>query len=135
MREIKFRAWNTKLEKWIDDIDLSMDGVVVLNTAQTFGGAYGHEPILMQYTGLKDKNGKEIYEGDIVKKGDGLLYEMRFRKDFARFEFMSIHLINDGNRKWCGIYGYPTPYDKEPDEEIGIIIGNIHENPELLDKQ
>ena len=136
MREIKFRAWDKEEKVLVDNVHFNG------NCNKEWGCCFqdllydenNDRFIVMQYTGLKDKNGKEIYEEDIVKKDDGLLYEMRFRKDFARFEFMSIHLINDGNRKWCGIYGYPTPYDKEPDEEIGIIIGNIYENPELLTK-
>ena len=118
MREIKFKAWNTKLEKWIDDIDLSMDGVVVLNTAQTFGGAYVHEPILMQYTGLKDKNGKEIYEGDIVKDKYGETYSVEYKKDcfvveYQKGDFSSVFWLSD---KTGGIE----------------IIGNKFENLELL---
>ena len=62
MRKIKFRAWNNVLNKmysWNEFLDTNMK--------QTFIAPESTAMILMQYTGLKDKNGKEIYEGDIVK--------------------------------------------------------------------
>ena len=123
MREIKFRAWNTKLEKWIDDIDLSMDGVVVLNTAQTFGGAYGHEPILMQYTGLKDKNGKEIYEGDIVKS---YMCIKPIVVEYKIYQSDSCCVCGEDHINFAGF-----EFDSIPKSCLEI-IGNIYENPELL---
>lgn len=68
MREIKFRAWDGKRMYYDpNDFYLRMDG----SCFDVFEGEMDEpicgQPILMQYTGLKDKNGKEIYEGDIVK--------------------------------------------------------------------
>ena len=62
MREIKFRAWNEVLEKmynWYDFLNTNMKN--------TFIAPESTGMILMQYVGLKDKNGTEIYEGDIIK--------------------------------------------------------------------
>ena len=56
MREIKFRVWNTNLKKWVHPcVDIT--------------NSFNHDTPnkIMQYTGLTDKNGKEIYEGDILK--------------------------------------------------------------------
>jgi len=99
MREIKFRAWNPKTKEIIDNIFL-VPGESTEN--------------VMQYTGLKDRNGKEIYEGDIVKD-EGVV----FKKD-AAFQVKNYPLMN------FFIEGFE---DKKSKLEV---IGNIHENPELL---
>ena len=65
------------------------------------------------YTGRKDKNGTEMYDGDIIKEG-GRISKVRFSKSYARFE-----LETPTGR--AGLYGF-----------YGEIIGNVYENPELL---
>lgn len=72
------------------------------------------DAIIMQYTGLKDKNGKEIYEGDIVDTENGI-YEVLWYGEGACFRF---HIL--------GSLESPLNYD-----DIKV-IGNIYENPELL---
>ena len=99
MRKIKFRAWDKK--------HMAYQGTPDLETLHSFMFHYG-DKILMQYTGLTDKNGKEIYEGDIVKWG----------KIIEKVE------MKDGC--WSMVLGTIV-------EEFNLeVIGNIYENPELI---
>ena len=83
--------------------------------------------ILMQYTGLKDKNGKEIYEGDIIR-GERLHY-YNYLKGLQEAIIEWLH---------CGAW-YPFANDDDgmpyPESEECEIIGNIYENPELIGDQ
>ncbi len=106
MREIKFRVWNNN----------SMEYFELDNEFDCITGWIGPNP-LMQYTGVKDKNGKEIYDGDIITDECDTKYLIVF---------------NDG----C-FYGQYDENDAEGDIDIANkfspinVIGNIHENPEL----
>jgi len=128
MREIKFRAWDSRLKVMItnfkDAEDCYLDEQGQLVRYNTY--------ILMQYTGLKDKNGKEIYEGDIVFSGEEKkcqmcgIYKCRNRYPVVwNEEYHSWYLGEQGEGG--------APYCNKPLE----IIGNIYENPDLLttDKQ
>lgn len=88
------------------------------------------EAILMQYTGLKDKNGVEIFEGDIVKSCrlvNGHIYEYVGQVKFVDFSWN----IVDKKYTYDPFYNYTDGY---PDEIWEIeVIGNIYENPDLLE--
>ncbi len=126
MRDIKFRAWNT--EKKIMYPPSSIWKMNLYDYEESYNLN------LMQYTGLKDKNDKEIYEGDIVrnywtcnyKKFDQPpIYKVVFKN--ASFGFQSKpkygNYQNVSNKYW------PAELCKSDNWEI---IGNIYENPELL---
>ena len=107
MREIKFRAWdkNGWDRGWINDIYAGED----INYESD-------EYIIEQFTGLKDKNGREIYEGDIVRGGCVILWSEE-KALFAEF-------FVDGENKRIASYPFDSKYSE--------VIGNIHENQELL---
>ena len=105
MREIKFRAWDKHISKMIQS------GIQFNNTTMTLECRIP-SLVLMQYTGLKDKNGKEIYEGDILK--------------FDTFSVLAVNVYDAGG--WN-----PFIDDCQTDSSWHyMIIGNIYENPELL---
>ena len=117
MREIKFRAWSVQHNRWINfSQDIAFDtfdqpyDVLELCDKENTG------IIWEQYTGLKDKNGKEIYEGDLLR--DGPLIDC---------------VIFKGNGWFLQSLATQALYHPEADEYcLFEVIGNIHENPELL---
>lgn len=133
----RFRVWNIKNKEMIYNAEIAYDGVNY-NTKWQIGNNtndghvdcfgyyldYEHEDYeIMQSTGLKDKNGKLIYEGDIVK--EFLLYKVIWEKEFCRFELQKVD--DEDYRDWL--------FDTTDDNQSHRIevIGNIYENPELLE--
>ncbi len=123
MREIKFRAWDGK-KMYYDPI--LHDGLM-FETGRDFDDWTPCDHKLMQYTGLKDKNGIEIYEGDIVR----IECEITFSSD-SKYEIKwsngGFYAVSDG--KFCGepsqIWDSLAPQgDRKPSEMS--IIGNIYE--------
>ena len=113
MREIRFRAWDkkSKLINPVVGMDF-IDHTAFVGISKLQYGDYE----LMQYTGLKDKNGKEIYEGDILKGVQG---------NFVVVEETGAYWIDFKKR----LLLLATFLEMSGDKEI---IGNIYENPTLL---
>jgi uncharacterized phage protein (TIGR01671 family) len=110
-REIKFRAWDG--EHMIHDIGIRSGMALHLDTGKM------HDWPLMQHTGLNDKDGREIYEGDVVKTTDSAARGGRGVGYVA---------MNEGSWRIAGCYFgyYIHPWSNRME-----VIGNIYENPEL----
>ena len=118
-REIKFRAWDKKNKKWWKWKMLDHVSITDSNVCHFFKDAKEKNLVVMQYTELKDKNGKEIYEGDIGVGGDEDRRIMKWDEDTASF----IYEVNS-EKTWIN---QKSTLDKGVE-----IIGNIYENKELL---
>jgi len=136
-REIKFRAWDKKEKMmcYVSLIDFENSTCVLIYPTKTYKeeDKSFSEVKLMQYTGLKDKNGKEIYEGDILKSVtlDGKVHHEPVK--FHEGCFCKLTTLPPNNRKrWSSLRIHL--YD---DMDILIayeVVGNVFENPELLEE-
>lgn len=132
MRELKFRVWDNKENKYLDPKEIAIDNLgnvfifedyqeedyevwnarVLDNTNARF--------IIEQYTGIKDQNDKEIYAGDIVSVYDGRYIG-------------SINQYPSGEWKIIWVAPKGTVDSLYAHRTVCEVIGNIHENPELLE--
>lgn len=114
-RELKFLAWHKKNKKIyrIASISIQNESVFLINENNKKFHAFFDEIELLEYTGLKDKNGKEIYEGDILPNS----HQKNCVVIFENGGFIA---------KGKGFYIVPQHFQECE------VIGNIYENPELL---
>lgn len=114
MREIKFKAWDSKLKRF-SEMPL-YNPIIRLNNNDI-----PERDILLQYTGIKDKNGIEIYEGDILKVYD----------DFFREGLDDLHgIVKFNNGRF-----YLNTFKSYPNEcwVYFEVVGNVYENEDLLE--
>ncbi len=130
MREIKFRAWDKDKKEWLSTVNylINLQGGLEWSFGginQFLGKPNDNNIELMQFTGLKDKNGKEIYEGDVVK---WFGWEVRAGKQIRPERIKVIESetwIADLHALWCINTGNSGGTVE--------VIGNLYENPELLE--
>ena len=117
MRQIKFRAWHEEGQEMVNfnNYKLRTDEYQRAHLAALMDGQYGD--VLMQYTGLKDVDGKYIFEGDIVAWLGAICY---IKWEDSDASFMAVEKYEswaESGQEWANSC---------------LVIGNIHQNPELL---
>ena len=147
MREIKFRGKNLNTKEWVyGDLLQWNDGETAIGVHGQFiddgyhfnenydKTPYVDETTVGQYTGLKDKNGKEIYEGDLIKAPSGRIYAVIFStwKHEEKRKFLKIIDIYE-HTGWCISLDGVNPCELLDSEVCqGSVIGSVYDNPELL---
>lgn len=126
MRELKFRAWDIELKHMIVDSPISMAGIMqkhIRKSVDPNGKLIGGQYVIMQFTGLVDANGEDIYEGDVVE------YPDYYAADEEEFTNMGEIIYEDG---YFGVTNRETNDEMLCDMELRV-AGNIYQNPELLE--
>lgn len=116
MREFKFRAWDGKFMRYDFVVAGSQycNALSILQDEEFARSTYKvYEWKVMQFTGLLDKNKREIYESDVVKDLDGCISPVKWFNTFDGYDWNGFHCDFE---LWSGVE----------------VIGNIYENPELL---
>ena len=153
MRTIKFRAWFKPLKRMfgvVEELKFQRDGSITIITNNT-GGTAPNSYELMQFTGLKDKNGKEIYEGDILE----WYYDSEKEHKKKLGSTFRAKVVSGNIVKEQGDEGYSSNHvgffcewlTDEGSEDMQFtdmpienmcrieVIGNIYENPELFEEK
>lgn len=134
MRKIIFRAWDKRIEKMFPVVEINFLDEWVRMYSKIAGRHYSYldDLVLMQFTGLEDKNGVEIYEGDILK-----LHANPFSRERDLFQVV----FKDGGFRdeWNNYIGQYLPPDIRNKQGGGVrlneaceVVGNIYESPEFL---
>lgn len=134
MRTIKFRGKSIDTQEWVyGDLETApIKEYSVIHTYKEDEAYKGQVKVVKesvgQFTGLVDKNGTEIYEGDIIESG-GIRHLVRFCTEQGRFDCTLTLYVGDQDfdrTERCGLS------QRWIDEFGKTVIGNIHDNPDLL---
>lgn len=140
MREIKFRAWDFEAKKMLGVVHTTIKLSEILSDE-------GTHYQLMQYTGLKDKNGVEIYEGDVLSNKGINVGEVKFgsyklqnqTKHDRQVNHLGWYVEKDENIESLDYLFYNLQTDlsikKREDQQWVKVIGNLYDNPDLLTKK
>lgn len=119
MRDIKFRAWSKMFERYYQDVQNVYDDDI----GENFQGAIENKCLIVeQYTGLKDKNGVEIYENDVIRCSRGCPHKVVWEEERGG-------MFGGGMPGWY-LSGLDEGYAWTNSEEV---IGNVHQNADLLE--
>ena len=149
MREILFRGKRLDNGEWVEGclLMVTLEGKTahlifgdhfcfVGNDVKALSHALVDPTAVGQFTGLKDKNGKRIFEGDVIKTCYANTQKANFVEQvvFRNGRFCSQYEFSEGGKMWAPLPdGVPhLPQDKMPYMEWCEVIGNIHDSPELL---
>ena len=132
MRDIRFRAWDKKKNDWFDEdsghLYIDLNGNINFGWNGEIMDDYTDRIILMQYTGFKDINGVEIYEGDILKWTDFEMNNTTINPVYLEGTTPIFNVYVDEL-----IYATTLLTLNKIKDGYFEVIGNIYENPELLE--
>lgn len=120
----RFRVWDAELKEWRADFYIYSDGTLCYQEWDSVCEAKGGRYLKVASTGQKDKNGKLVFEGDIISIDP---------------ESPALAIIEYVAPSWCHHYlkwdeTLPLPLLDKLTLKYSHVVGNIHEDPELLDK-